>query len=287
MTAVAIVGLGTMGGRVAARFLAHGDEVLVWNRTRERTAPLADRGAVPVGSPAEAARRAEVVITMVSDPAALRAVTEGPAGVAAGASGSSTVIDMSTVGPSAVARLASVLPSGVGLLDAPVLGSVAEAEAGSLQIFVGGPAPLFDRWAPLLAVLGVPVHVGLLGTGAAAKLVANSTLFGVLGVLGEALALARALGLSMDIAFDVLATTPLAAQAERRRTSVERNEFPARFSLSLARKDADLIVEAAEATDLDLRVGRASRDWLVDADAAGLTDRDYSSVLAWILRPRE
>lgn len=287
MTAVAVVGLGTMGGRIAGRFLAAGDEVVVWNRTRERVAPLADRGAVPASSPAEAARRAEVVITMVSDPPALRGVTEGPTGVAAGASGSLTVIDMSTVGPAAVARLASVLPSGVGLLDAPVLGSVAEAEAGSLEIFVGGPEPLFERWAPLLAVLGVPVHVGPLGAGSAAKLVANSTLFGVLGVLGEALALARALGLSMDVAFDVLAATPLAAQAERRRGAVEANEYPARFSLSLARKDADLIVEAAEATDLDLRLANASRDWLVDADAAGLTHRDYSAVLAWILRPRD
>jgi hypothetical protein len=73
----------------------------------------------------------------------------------------------------------------------------------------------------------------------------------------------------------------------RRRGAVEANEYRARFSLSLARKDADLIVEAAEATDLDLRLANASRDWLVDADDAALTDRDYSAVLAWILRPRD
>ncbi|MGH3092648.1 MAG: NAD(P)-dependent oxidoreductase [Gaiellaceae bacterium] len=184
MSTVAVLGLGGMGSRIARRFLAAGHDVVLWNRTSERMAPLEELGAVPAASPADAARRADIVVTMVADPAALRAVSEGPAGVAAGITGSTTLVEMSTVGPAAVLRLASVLPPGMGLLDAPVLGSLAEAESGSLGIFVGGPASLAERWRPLLSALGSPVHVGPLGAGAAAKLVANSTLFGALGILG-------------------------------------------------------------------------------------------------------
>jgi 3-hydroxyisobutyrate dehydrogenase/2-hydroxy-3-oxopropionate reductase len=114
--------------------------------------------------------------------------------------------------------------------------------------------------------------------------VANSTLFGVLGLLGEALALARGLGLSSDAAFEVLAVTPLAAQAERRRPSIEGGDYPTRFSLSLARKDADLIRDAAEAVGADLRLGAAARAWLAEAEEGDERDRDYSAVLAHILR---
>lgn len=286
MTTVAVVGLGAMGSRIAHRLLDAGHDVLIWNRTPTRMAQLVDRGATPVQIPAEAARRADAVLTMVSDAQALQDVTEGPVGIAAGAGTTTTVIQMSTVGPAALSRLASVLPPGSALLDAPVLGSVAEAESGSLQIFVGGPPSLVERWAPLLSALGSPVHVGPLGAGTAAKLVANATLFGVLGVLGEALALARGLGLSSDVAFRVLASTPLAAQAERRRPSIEAGDYPARFSLSLARKDADLILDAAAALGADLRLGTAARSWLADADEAGWGDRDYSAVLAHILPSR-
>jgi 3-hydroxyisobutyrate dehydrogenase-like beta-hydroxyacid dehydrogenase len=283
MTKIAFIGLGGMGSRMARRLLDAGHDLVVWNRTREKMAPLVEAGALPAETPADAARGSEAVLTMVSDPEALEAVTEGLDGLAGGVGPSVTVIEMSTIGPAAVMHLASRLPPGTGLLDAPVLGSLAEAEAGSLKIFVGGPVPLVERWTPLLSTLGSPLHVGELGSGAAAKLVANLTLLGVLGLLGEALALARGLGLSRETAFEVLAATPLAAQAERRRPSIESGEYPARFSLSLARKDAELISDAAAEAGVDVRVTKAARTWLADANEAGWADRDYSSVLAWIL----
>jgi 3-hydroxyisobutyrate dehydrogenase-like beta-hydroxyacid dehydrogenase len=282
MGMVAVVGLGAMGSRMARRLLDAGYQVVAWNRTSARAEELA--GAAVAASPAEAARRADVVLTMVADPAALQAVTEEAEGIAAGVDETTTVIEMSTVGPAAISRLAAALPEG-RLLDAPVLGSLAEAEAGELRIFLGGPAELVQAWTPLLSTLGSPLHVGPLGAGAAAKLVANTTLFGTLGVLGEALALADGLGLSRDVAFEVLAGTPVAAQAERRRPAVETGEYPQRFSLSLARKDADLIAEAAAAAGADLRLAAAARTWLQEAEEAGLGDEDYSAVLAHILAP--
>jgi 3-hydroxyisobutyrate dehydrogenase-like beta-hydroxyacid dehydrogenase len=283
MAKVAVVGLGAMGSRIARRLLDSGHELVVWNRDPARTAPLTAAGAVAAESPADAARQAEAVITMVSNPDALRDVTEGPAGVGEGLTPPTTLIQMSTVGTEATERLAAALPADAGLLDAPVLGSVAEAETGTLKIYAAGEEPLVERWTPLLSTLGSVIHVGPVGAGSAAKLVANAVLVGVIGVLGEALAVAQGLNLPREVAFEVLETTALADQAKRRRPSVESGEYPPRFALSLARKDGDLILEAAASSGLDLRVTEAARTWLADAEAAGLGDEDYSAVLAQIL----
>jgi 3-hydroxyisobutyrate dehydrogenase-like beta-hydroxyacid dehydrogenase len=275
-----------MGSRIARRLLQSGHQLAVWNRDAAKAEPLVGLGAVATKSPAAAAAGAEAVITMVADPAALRDVTEGAGGTVAGATEATTLIQMSTVAPEAIARLESVLPPGMSLLDAPVLGSLSEAEAGTLAIFAGGSQELVERWTPLLSALGSVLHVGPVGAGTAAKLVANTTLLGVLGVLGEALLVAEALGLSLETAFEVLAVTPLAAQAERRRPAVESGQYPRRFALPLARKDADLIVEAAAAAGADLRVIAAVRSWLADAVQAGYENEDYSAVLARILGSR-
>ena len=268
---VAVIGLGAMGSRIARRLLDAGYEVVVWNRTSAKAKPLIARGATLAASPADAGRRAKVSITMVADPAALESVTADLRRI--------TVIQMSTVGPAAVARLADKLPD---LLDAPVLGSIGEAEAGSLKIFVGGSDQLVEAWTPLLSVLGQPMHVGPVGAGSAAKLVANATLVGTIGLLGETLALGERLGLPRGVLFDVLSSTPLAQQAERRRQAVEANEYPPRFALSLARKDGELIIEAAAEAGVDVRLLTAARSWLAEAEAAGLGGLDYSAVLARI-----
>ena len=263
---MAVIGLGAMGSRIARRFLEAGHDVVVWNRTAAKAKGFPRAAATA----AEAARAAEVTITMLASPQALREVSATIEPRA--------LIEMSTVGPEAVRELADRLP-GVPLLDAPVLGSRSEAEAGTLHVYAGGPQDLYERWQPLLAALGTVHHVGPLGAGASAKLVANSTLFGTIGVLGEALRLADRLGLERDVAFEVLAATPVAAQAERRRAAVEANDYPPRFTLALAHKDAELVTAAAP----ELRLAAAARSWLADADAASWSDRDYSAVLAWIL----
>lgn len=188
---------------MARRLLDTGNQLVVWNPTPEKAEPLVALGASLAPSPAEAARRGDVVITMVADPCALRAVSEGPDGLLAGLAAPRTVIEMSTVGPSSVTRLNEQIPAGAALLDAPVLGSLAEAASGTLRIFLGGTDVVVARWLPLLTTLGTPLHVGSTGAGAAAKLVANGTLFGVLGVLGEALTLSDGLGLSRDAAFEI------------------------------------------------------------------------------------
>ena len=282
MARVAVIGLGAMGSRITRRILDAGHELTVWNRDPAKAEPLVAAGASAAQTPAEAARRAEVVVTMVADPEALAAVTEGPDGAAAGLSPGSVLVQMSTVGPRSLERLAEVVPE-ASLLDAPVLGSIGEVEAGTLRVFVGGPAELVERWTPLLETLGTVLRVGPVGAGTAAKLVANSTLVGVVGLLGEALALGTALGLPAEVAFDILDATPLGEQAKRRRPAFESGEYPPRFSVSLARKDADLILEAAAQNELDLRLAAAAREWLADAERSGRGADDYSAVLAEIV----
>jgi 3-hydroxyisobutyrate dehydrogenase-like beta-hydroxyacid dehydrogenase len=282
MATAGVVGLGAMGSRIARRLADAGHELVVWNRDSAKTEPLVAAGAVAAVTPADVARRVEAVITMVADPRALVDVTEGPEGVVAGVGEGTTVVQMSTVGPESISRLTSLL-SGDSLLDSPVLGSVSEVEAGTLSVFVGGEPELVERWRPLLSTLGTILHVGPVGAGTAAKLVANTTLVGVIGVLGEALALAEGLGLSREAAFEVLGRTALADQAERRRQAVESAEYPARFPLYLARKDADLILGAAVKARTQLRLTKGARDWLAEAEENGLGDADYSAVLALIL----
>jgi len=269
VTRVAVVGLGGMGSRIARRLAETGHELTVWNRTRSK----ADGLGLPVAdTPAEAAGQAEVVITMLADPSALEAVTGD---LAAGGGAETTLIEMSTVGPAAIDRLRDAFQG--PLLDAPVLGSLSEVESGTLSIFVGGERDLYERWQGLLSDLGKPLYAGPSGSGAAAKLVANTILVDLIATLGEAVALGEGLGLERGAVFEVLGRTPLADQAERRRPALESGEFPPRFPLRLARKDADLIAEQG----LDLRLTEAARSWLHDARA---DDEDYSAVLLTILK---
>jgi 3-hydroxyisobutyrate dehydrogenase-like beta-hydroxyacid dehydrogenase len=274
MADIAVVGLGAMGSRIARRLIDAGNDVVVWNRDPAKAEAFPERAATPT----EAAERAGIVIIMVSDPAALAAVSEG---IVAGAKAGSTVVQMSTVGVAAVQRLESELPDGVELLDAPVTGSLAEVEEGRLYIFAGGSDKVVARLSPILSTLGTVVPVGGIGAGSAAKLVANFSLISVLAALGEAFALGRHVGLSDQALFDVLAATPLAAQAERRRETIESDAYPPRFALALADKDAQLILDAAG--DLDLRVAHAVRSWYADAMREGRGEQDNSALLATIL----
>jgi 3-hydroxyisobutyrate dehydrogenase-like beta-hydroxyacid dehydrogenase len=204
MAKLAFLGLGLMGAPMARRLLAAGHDVIVWNRTPEKAEPLVADGARHGSTPAEAGQGVDAALTMVADPEALDAVLFGPDGLAHGLREGATVIDMSTVGPNTVLGAAQRLP-GASMLDAPVLGSVPQAEEGQLKIFTGGDPEVFERWRPILEVLGTPTLLGPLGAGASMKLVVNSTLGAVMSGIGEALALADALGLDEELTLNVLA----------------------------------------------------------------------------------
>ena len=256
--------------------------MLVWNRTRAAVDPLVALGAAAAGSPAEVSADSDFVITSVSDPVALRAVSEGAGGDRRGAHPGLIALEMSTVGPDAIRALRKTLPASTALLDAPVHGPPDAARAGSLAIFVGGDADVLEQARPVLELLGSVLHVGPLGSAAGAKLIVQTTLVGTLALLGEALALADAFSVPREVMFDVLAQTPLAAQAQRRRPMIESGDYSARFRLSLARKDMDLVAETAQRAGLHLRLDQAGRSWLSDAEHDGRGQQDYTAIIATI-----
>src|SRR5438874_229581 len=141
---IAFLGTGRMGAPMAGRLLDAGHDVTVWNRSKERAEPLAERGASVGATPREAAEGAELAITMLADENAVRDVLLGSDGAAEGLGDGSVLIEMSTIGPDAVRDLRAVVPDRAEMIDAPVLGSIPEAEAGELKIFVGGPSPAFE-----------------------------------------------------------------------------------------------------------------------------------------------
>jgi 3-hydroxyisobutyrate dehydrogenase len=246
MQKIAVLGLGHMGAPIARRLAAHGFAVTAWSRT-----PRVVEGVTVVGDAAEAVRDADVVITMLTDGAAVSEVV-----TAARISAGTTLVDMSTIGPDAVRDLAGILPAGVDLVDAPVAGSTGAAEGGTLRVFAGGTTAAIDRVAPVLATLGEVRRCGPPGSGAAMKVVLNTALVTALAALAEVLQVADAVGVPRAAALDALRGGPLGIAVERAMAS-----GTAHFAVRLAAKDLALSVG-----DRDLPVAVAAGRHLAAAD---------------------
>ncbi len=282
MTTIAFCGLGRMGTPMAGRLLDAGHTLKVWNRTREKARALADRGVAVATTPREAATGAEFAITMLADEHALEAVLYGENGIAAGLTDGATLVEMSTVGPGAILAVRERLPEGVAMVDAPVLGSIPQAEAGRLSIFAGGSEADIERAWGVLEAMGSPRRIGKLGSGAALKLVVNSTLGSVMVAVGEALALARALGLEDDTALDALRSTYVGGVVESKAEAMRNGYRPARFTLELAAKDMRLVTDTARAAGVDLASARANRAAYEGAEASGMGELDYAAVIEFL-----
>jgi 3-hydroxyisobutyrate dehydrogenase-like beta-hydroxyacid dehydrogenase len=279
---IGFLGLGEMGTPMATRLLRVGHDLVVWNRSPERTAPLAQEGATVALSPAKAAAGADFVITMVATPEALEQVLFGTDGLAATLLPGQVVIDMSTVGPDKIHSVSNRLPKAAVLVDAPVRGSVPQATSGRLDIFVGATDQNYERVRPILESLGSVRHTGGPGSAAAMKLVANLALGAAIVALGEALSLGESLELTRNMLLDVLADSPIGPIVAAKRTNVESEQFAPAFKLRHAAKDLRLGIEAAAARGHDLKQARANRAWLDEAAERGAADLDFSAVVATI-----
>lgn len=276
MAKIAWLGLGQMGVPMARRLIESGHDVTVWNRTASKTEPLVAVGARAADSPGDAVTGADVVVTMLSTPDAVRQVLFGGDGAAAQMGPGTILIEMSTIGLEAGA-LVEDLPPQVEMLDAPVQGSIGEATEGALRIHVGGSEAAFERVRPVLEVLGEPRRYGPVGSGAAMKLVMNSTLGGVLTAFAEAFALGRALGLDQDALLDNLEQSPVARPAAQVRGRLESQDWSPRFKLSLAVKDMGLVKAAAAETGVQMRSTEAALTRFEEA-ASEFGDSDYTAL---------
>jgi 3-hydroxyisobutyrate dehydrogenase-like beta-hydroxyacid dehydrogenase len=248
LSRIGFIGLGGMGGRMAARLLAAGYPVTVYNRTRRRAEDLQRSGAVIAESPRELAAATDVVLVSVADDAALSQVMFGSEGALAGARPGSVVIDLSTVHPHASVQLSEGgVARGVEVLDAPVSGSLPQAEQGQLVIFVGGQQPAYERCRPLFGVLGkAAVYMGPAGSGSMTKLCVNALLGLGMQSLAESLALGERAGLPRARLLEALAETSVLSPSQRSKfDNIQRDEYPAMFPQRLMFKDFSLILQRA------------------------------------------
>ena len=246
---VAVLGIGAMGHGMAASALRAGIPTIVWDRRTEATRDLAELGAQVAGSAADAARRAAIVVTMVTDADAVISIARDQGMLAALAPGAIWA-QMSTIGVAGIGRVAALARaerSDVMLLDAPVSGSRDPAERGELTIFASGPGEARQRVAALFGALGQrTIWAGEAGAGTRLKLVNNTWLAFATEAVAASAALARQLGLETETVLDALSGSPLvslwqAAKLQR----IADGEFSAQFALSLALKDVHLALQAA------------------------------------------
>jgi 3-hydroxyisobutyrate dehydrogenase len=279
---VAILGLGTMGSGMAANLLKVGFPLSVYNRTRTKAQPLIDAGARSASTPAEAVKDASVIISMLADDVASREVWLGENGALAAAKKTAILVESSTVSPAWIAELAKQAEQrGLDLLDAPVTGSRAQAEAGQLSFLVGGKDTTLEAATPVLQAMSKEiVHLGPIGSGAKMKLI-NNFLCGVqVASFAEGLIWIERSGLDREKALSILKAgapgSPLLGAISARMVS---QNYTVNFLLKLMTKDLLYAQNEAELSNVDLKTAEVARSLFAAAIDQGFGDQDMSSVI--------
>jgi 3-hydroxyisobutyrate dehydrogenase len=284
---VAVLGLGIMGAGMARQLVAKNFDVTVWNRDAAKTAALASAGARAAATPALAAAGADVALSMLANDEASRAVWLGGDGALAAMRKDAIAIESSTLTVEWIRELATAAQArGIAFLDAPVTGSKAQAESGALSFLVGGPAESLERARPVLAAMGGQVsHLGPTGSGAMMKLI-NNFLCGVqVASLAEAIAMAERSGLDARQAAAVLSGgspgSPLVKMVSQR--MLDRAYEP-NFFIPLMAKDLSYARQAFARAGIELASADAARARFVDADRAGMGQKDIAAIVELLRR---
>jgi len=287
VTTLGFVGLGAMGARMARRLLDAGYGLWGYNRTASKAAELVRAGMTLAASPREVAANAEAVFTMVTDDAALEAVTRGPDGILAGMHAGSILIEMSTVSPVVIEALArEVAGRGGALLDAPVSGSPATLEAGQLSFMVGGDTAVLDRARPFLLAIGpVITHVGPAGLAKSMKIAVNQVLAVQMLAFSESVLLAEKAGIERERAVEVLLKSVVASpMVKYRGPFVLGMPEEAWFDVDMMQKDLRLALDLARARGVTLPSVSLTHELLTAAKGLGLTRYDFAVVFDVIAR---
>jgi 3-hydroxyisobutyrate dehydrogenase-like beta-hydroxyacid dehydrogenase len=284
---VGVAGLGRMGGAIARRLGAAGLLAGVYNRTWRTSLDQATQlDTVAYRTAADLSMESDVLVTVLADEAAVRKVYEGDDGALQSLRTGALCIDMTTSSPSAARSLAELVGQrDCAMIDAPVSGSVAMAESGSLTILVGGEASDAERARPIFDCVGSRVfHLGPVGSGAAMKLAVNNVVYGLNQSIAESLVLAERAGIHRNLAYDVFAHSAIAAPfVHYRRPNFEDPEYaPTQMALELAAKDLGLIEALAECVGSDLPQGTLNHRVVSDALASGYRGRDVSLVAEFL-----
>ncbi|MCU1670447.1 MAG: ghr [Blastococcus sp.] len=281
-TSVGFIGLGLMGGPMAANVARAGFPLTVWNRTPAKCEPVRELGARVATTAAEAAAASDVLVTMVSDDAALEDLLFGSAGVADALPSGAVVIDMSTTSPACMESVATRLAErDVRFVDSPVFGSTEPATTGDLWAIVGADADDLARVRPVLdAMCGTVFHMGPVGAGSLMKVCGNLIVTGMIALLGESLTLGTDGGLDPAAMLDVLDAIDFTSPLWKGKGSlVVEGDYAPRFPLRHALKDVRLARSVAASRGLDLRVVAGAEQQYAAAAEAGHQDDDVIAVV--------
>ena len=279
-TKIGFVGLGHMGGNMAARFLDAGYAVYGESRHREEADELVHEGLEWRDSAREVAEAADVLITSLPDDDVLESVASGPDGVLAGLTADKVWIDMSTVSPRVSREVAQrVREHGANMLDSPVSGSVPQVQAGTLTIMVGGDEQAYARVEPILRELGTPTHIGENGQGLVLKLAINISLAVQMLAFSEGLVLAERSGIDRKLAVDVMTQSPIGSPMLKARADLIL-DLPdeAWFDVSLMQKDVALALDTGRELHVPLPSAATADQLLTLAAALGYERRDIAAL---------
>lgn len=278
--AIGFVGLGHMGGNMAARYLAAGYPVHGEARSKENLESLLDQGLDWRDTPREVAEAADVVMTSIPNDDVLRDVAAGTDGIVEGLTEGKTWVDMSTVSPRVSREVAELVrPTGAFMLDAPVSGSVPQVKSGTLTIMVGGDKDAYDRVEPVLRVLGSPTYIGDNGHGLILKLAINISLAVQMLALSEGLLLAERDGVDRELALKVMTESPIGSPMLKERVPLILNlPDEAWFDVGLMHKDIGLALQTADELHVPVPSAAAADQVLTEAERLGYEHRDIAAL---------
>jgi 3-hydroxyisobutyrate dehydrogenase len=279
---IAVLGLGIMGSGMARRLLADGFPLTVFNRNSEKAKPFAADGAAIANSPREAASNANVIVSMVADDNASRAMWLGESGALAGAAAGTICIECSTVTVDLIRELAAIAAEkNLEFLDAPVTGSKNQSAAGELNFLVGGEPATLEKARPVLSSMGKSITLlGPTGSGALVKLINNFVCGVQVVALAEAIAMIEHSGLNRSKALDVLTNgapgSPLVKMISARMAAPD---YTPNFLLKLMAKDLGYAIRQGENVCVELETAAIALKKFQSAIAAGLAEKDMSAVI--------
>ncbi|MGN7456477.1 NAD(P)-dependent oxidoreductase [Paenibacillus pasadenensis] len=289
---IAFIGLGTMGSPMAANLVRKGFSVAVWNRTPGKAEDLKELGAAEAGSPAEAVRAADVVITMLSNDDVVRELYRGEGGILSAVRPGTALIDHSTISPALARELASAAAeTGCGFLDCPVTGSKPAAVSGTLVFMAGGEAELLERVRPVLDAMGTKiVHLGPSGSGSVAKLGHNAIVAINNLALAEGLSIAVSGGLEPAKFLEVVRAGGAGSKAaELKSSKLLEGDYSVQFSLALMLKDLRLASSLSDGLNVPTPMLEAAKSLFQAGSAAGYDQEDLIAVAKlyeqWIGQP--
>ena len=279
--AIGFLGLGMMGGQMARRLVSSGYAVTGYDIDPARMRDCAEAGAKLADSPARVAEVADVVLSSLTDPAAVRRAYLGEDGVLAAVRRGATLIDLSTIDPDTWREVAAAaMARGADCLDAPISGGPADAGSGGLVFMVGGEAAVLESVRPVLDALARELHhVGPLGSGYIVKLVNNVMSMGNMVVAAEAMVLGVRAGMDPARLFEILKNSGgRSHHFLKRMPSVLAGDFSPSFSIALSRKDVGLALTLAASLGMPMHVASAVKQVYETAMADGLGNQDMAAV---------